>query len=132
MNSAKLTLYESYFQVKHLKRTIHTYAVPIGSERMSAKWAKKLSVQCGIDSNVLRSMLEELSSSCGGDTEISMQIIEELTTSCGFDEKELRKFIREVANNCPIDTKKLQKEVMAAHGQKDMAYQAVYKSSLLR
>lgn len=102
----------------------------LGSEIVSAKWAKKLSAKCEIEPDVLESMLNELSSSCGGDTEIARQIIEELATSCGFKEKDLKKFVREVANNCPVDAKKLHAEVVKAQGNKDMALQAVYKSSM--
>jgi len=89
------------------------------------KWAKNLSVKCGVEPKFLELALEEMKESCGADSSTSKGIIEELTTTCHFDEKELREFIKEVSKNCPIDIKKLRKEVEDAHGDRDTVYNSI-------
>jgi hypothetical protein len=89
------------------------------------KWARQLSLRCGVEPKFLQLALEELRESCGADSKTAKDIIEELTTTCHLSEKELREFVKEVAKNCPVDMKQLHKEITKAEGSKDKAFEAV-------
>jgi polyhydroxyalkanoate synthesis regulator phasin len=93
---------------------------------LSEKWAKKLSGECGLDPNFLKSALEELSESCFGDATSSQKVIEELTLKCNLTEDELRKFVSEVSKNCPVDAKKLHEELVKTKGKKEEAFESIY------
>jgi hypothetical protein len=99
---------------------------------LSEKWAKKLSGECNLDPDFLKTALEELSESCFGDARTSQKVIEELTLKCGVTKDELNKFISEVSKNCPVDAKKLYEEILKAEGEKDLAFDAIYTASRTR
>jgi hypothetical protein len=91
------------------------------------KWAKKLSLKCGVEPRFLQLAVEEMKESCGADSKTSKEIVAELTTTCHLDKKELMEFIKEVSKNCPMDIKELHKEIQLAEGSKDKAFQAINK-----
>lgn len=92
------------------------------------KWAKKLSLKCGVEPRFLQLAVEEMKESCGADSKTSKEIIAELTTTCHLDKKELMEFIKEVSKNCPMDIKELHKEIQLAEGSKAKAFQAIDKA----
>ena len=93
------------------------------------KWAKKLSLKCGVEPKFLQRAVEEIKESCGADSKTSREIIAELTTTCHLDKKELMEFVKEVAKNCPMDIMELHKEIQKAEGSKDIAFRAINKVS---
>ena len=100
----------------------------LAERKEQKKWAKELSVNCGVSPSVLEFALEELSESCYPDSATSKKVVEELTISCHLNEEELKKFIADVAKNCPMDVKKLHEKIVQAEGDKDLAFKAIDKT----